>query len=234
MGLAENIKFLRKKMKLNQEELAKKLGVKQSSVSYWEIGKKIPRKEQMSKLVKFFKFSPNLLYSDSLKDFTDADIDISTFTAPYPIKQLSLAEILDYDKRKKLSDNIFIPNIKQDNEYIEYPNIVMYGVEDNTMAPAIEAKSTIFIQLDGPYKEGDIVVFHNTTGDKILIRQYQTIKCVPVLTAFNSKEIWPLTLFGRHFHYIGRVINNLTMNPLENAPKSLLKELNKRQKNYRY
>lgn len=54
MNNSEKIKALRKELKLTQAELAELVGVKQSSVFYWESGTKKPKLEQVIKLAEVF------------------------------------------------------------------------------------------------------------------------------------------------------------------------------------
>ena len=47
-----NLKTLRKLKLLTQIELANKLGIRQSTLSYWELGKTIPTRNKLEELAK--------------------------------------------------------------------------------------------------------------------------------------------------------------------------------------
>lgn len=58
------IKSLRKKKGITQAEMAKQLGVKQSTVSMWETGKTMPKTKRMRKLAEVL----NCTLDDLLKE----------------------------------------------------------------------------------------------------------------------------------------------------------------------
>lgn len=55
------IRELRQKLKLTQEELAKKLGVERSTVTKWELGESKPRADMLVKLSKILGCSVDIL-----------------------------------------------------------------------------------------------------------------------------------------------------------------------------
>ena len=57
MNLPQEIKKRRLEMSINQEQLAKKVGVTQASISDWEKGKYVPRFKVLMRLSKVLKFS---------------------------------------------------------------------------------------------------------------------------------------------------------------------------------
>ncbi|MBO5959174.1 MAG: helix-turn-helix domain-containing protein [Lentisphaeria bacterium] len=62
--IGENIKYLRKRAGYSQEQLARKLGVKQSSVSLWEKGKNNPDTETLAKAAQVFSVPLDFFLSD--------------------------------------------------------------------------------------------------------------------------------------------------------------------------
>ena len=50
-----NIKQLRKKSSMKQEELAKKLKIDRSTIAKWETGEALPRADKLPALAKIFK-----------------------------------------------------------------------------------------------------------------------------------------------------------------------------------
>ena len=63
MAFAERLKELRKKSHLTQVELAKQLGIGQSSYADWERGKKNPTQENLIKIAQFFDVPLDYLVS---------------------------------------------------------------------------------------------------------------------------------------------------------------------------
>jgi len=61
MNLAEKLKYLREERNLSQMQLAKILGVNQTTVSTWELGKKLPDFMNIIKISKFFGITSDYL-----------------------------------------------------------------------------------------------------------------------------------------------------------------------------
>lgn len=62
--IGDNIRYLRKMAGLSQNQLAKKLDIKQASVSNWESGKTLPDTKYLSKLMEVFSVSMDALFSN--------------------------------------------------------------------------------------------------------------------------------------------------------------------------
>lgn len=58
---AERIKELREERKLTMSQLAKELGIRQSTISRWERGERLPNLDAIIALAKFFKVSTDYL-----------------------------------------------------------------------------------------------------------------------------------------------------------------------------
>lgn len=67
MAFAERLKELRKEGHLTQVELAKRLGIGQSSYADWERGKKNPTQENLIKIAQFFNVPLDYLVGNSDK-----------------------------------------------------------------------------------------------------------------------------------------------------------------------
>jgi len=67
MAFADNLKDIRLKRSLSQEELAKKLSVAQSTVGMWESGKRIPKVDELKRLARILAVTVNRLLSDKDK-----------------------------------------------------------------------------------------------------------------------------------------------------------------------
>ena len=62
--IGENIKYLRKRAGYSQEQIARKLGITQGSVSLWEKGKTDPDTKTLVKLAQLFKVPMDYFLSD--------------------------------------------------------------------------------------------------------------------------------------------------------------------------
>ena len=61
MGFSEKLYELRKKDGLSQKELAKRLGISQASINYWEKGQRTPSIDMVSMIADYFGVSLNYL-----------------------------------------------------------------------------------------------------------------------------------------------------------------------------
>ena len=67
MAFPEKLKYLRTSMRLTKKDFAKKIGVSQSSVNYWEKGERIPSIEAAAKIADFFDITIESLLAQSKK-----------------------------------------------------------------------------------------------------------------------------------------------------------------------
>lgn len=73
MAFAERLKELRKQANLTQVELAKRLGIGQSSYADWERGRKKPTQENLVKISKVLSVSIDYLVGNSEEKLNDLD-----------------------------------------------------------------------------------------------------------------------------------------------------------------
>ena len=73
MAFAERLKELRKQANLTQVELAKRLGIGQSSYADWERGRKKPTQENLVKISQVFSVSIDYLVGNSEEKSNDLD-----------------------------------------------------------------------------------------------------------------------------------------------------------------
>ena len=73
MAFAERLKELRKQANLTQVELAKRLGIGQSSYADWERGRKKPTQEHLVKISQVFSVSIDYLVGNSEEKSNDLD-----------------------------------------------------------------------------------------------------------------------------------------------------------------
>ncbi len=114
-SVGAKIKYLRKKHKLTQSELAEKLGVVPTAVSAWERGSNRPMVDKLSMMADLF--SVNLLYfygdddENEVKGILDDQIveaygNLTVDQAQLFEKLLDKAMSLDGKEREKFFDNV--------------------------------------------------------------------------------------------------------------------------------
>ena len=75
MSFSENLKKLRKRANLSQNELASLLGVNQYNISFWEIGRSEPNIEQIIQISEILKIptdyllGKNVILTSSIEEF---------------------------------------------------------------------------------------------------------------------------------------------------------------------
>ena len=76
MKFADNLKKLRKKRNISQEQLAEKVGVSRQSVSKWETSEAYPEMNNILELCKIFKCNINDLVNDKMVDIDSLDEEV--------------------------------------------------------------------------------------------------------------------------------------------------------------
>lgn len=84
MTFGDNLKRLRQENNLTQEQLAKKLGISKSSISFYEHSKKTPSPDIVAQFSGIFNVSMDMLMGIN-KPLKDQSIDVSGLT-PKEIK----------------------------------------------------------------------------------------------------------------------------------------------------
>ena len=76
MKFADNLKKIRKRKNISQEELAEKVGVSRQSVSKWETSEAYPEMNNILELCKIFKCNINDLVNDQMVDLDSLDEEV--------------------------------------------------------------------------------------------------------------------------------------------------------------
>lgn len=66
--LSKNIKYLRKKTRLDQQQLADKLNVSRSTLTCWENGIRTPKINKIVEIANFFDVNMDIIYKDLSKE----------------------------------------------------------------------------------------------------------------------------------------------------------------------
>jgi len=103
--LRRNIRYLRKKHKLNQTQLAEKMGVAQTTVSDWETGDNEPNFGTIIKLCDLFRVNPTeILGADFEKDYRI--FDTAQAAIKYLLAQPQVSMMGGYDLEKMSEDEL--------------------------------------------------------------------------------------------------------------------------------
>ena len=76
MKFADNLKKIRKRKNISQEELAERVGVSRQSVSKWETSEAYPEMNNILELCKIFKCNINDLVNDNMIDLDSLDEEV--------------------------------------------------------------------------------------------------------------------------------------------------------------
>lgn len=66
--LGKNIKFLREKKRMKQEELAEALNIPRTTLACWENGIRTPKVEKIIDIANYFHTDLNIIYKDLSKE----------------------------------------------------------------------------------------------------------------------------------------------------------------------
>lgn len=182
--LGDKVKKLRKEMKITQEELAKRIGVVQSTIGMIESNKKIGNQSTLKKLANFFGVSLDYLLNDDIKEeFEKIDINMSFIPIPIVGTIRAGEPILAEDNIQgyipvlrnslKLDGDYFALKVKGDSMNMEFNEGTILIVEKT---PCIENGEIGVVRIDG----------HEATVKKIVING-EMITLIPMST--NQKHI---------------------------------------------
>ena len=93
---SERIQKLRKEFQLSQSQLARKINVSIDTVSAWERGLKIPTKDRLERLSKFFFVNKDYILGNSDKRLLDGSITRDTARSDFSTDKEFLADITMY------------------------------------------------------------------------------------------------------------------------------------------
>ena len=92
--LARNIRNYRRRMGLTLDELGKLVGRSKQAISFYEIGKTVPRKEVLSQLASVFEVEVSDLFEDKLRPKPELERDENYLLLCYRSMDVDHQEIL--------------------------------------------------------------------------------------------------------------------------------------------
>ena len=168
MSIARNIRAVRTRNNLTQEEFGEIVGVSSMAVSQWETGRAVPRMGAVQKISDYFHISKGSLIDEDSSTLTKLPISGSTATLPLRTLGKVHAGVMDDDDVCN-DEEIQVP----ERVVLAYPDAFLLRVEGNCMDRVIPEGSHVVVV---PHKEptnGSIVVIRDDTYEAIMRRYYK-------------------------------------------------------------
>lgn len=160
MNIGSNIKQLRQRMNLTQEQVANKLGVSYQAVSKWEVGANTPDIALLPDIANLFGVSIDSLFSDNIDEFAEAlslakDDDVIRVVQMKGKKVIKVTTAISPD-----SPPIEIAFPRNCNDRTQYFKVEVYGhvISDGSINGDVICHQNIECsQINGDIKsDGDI------------------------------------------------------------------------------
>ncbi|MEQ8924711.1 MAG: helix-turn-helix domain-containing protein, partial [Fulvivirga sp.] len=154
--ISDNIKFLRKKIGLTQEQFAERIGIKRSLVGAYEEGRADPRITNLINMAQVFGTSVDILINKNVMKLSDAELNTSSYKRGKEV----LAITVDSDQRENIE---LVPqkaaagylNGYADREYIEeLPKFKLPILPENVTYRAFEISGDSML----PILPGTIII----------------------------------------------------------------------------
>ena len=165
MSIARNIRAVRTRNNLTQEEFGEIVGVSSMAVSQWETGRAVPRMGAVQKISDYFHISKGSLIDEDSSTLTKLPISGSTATLPLRTLGKVHAGVMDDDTICD-DEEIQVP----ERVVLAYPDAFLLRVKGNCMDRVIPEGSHVVV---APHKEptnGSIVVIHDDAYEAIMRR----------------------------------------------------------------
>ena len=177
MKFGDNLKILRKKKNMSQEELAEKVGVSRQSVSKWETGEAYPEMNNILELCKIFHCNIGELVNDNIVDLDSLDEEVKMSVVKFKkekqkkMKGLSKA-IMVLSKIGKIVITVCIPIIIMVMFFVPYI-VNDIKVENNKIVTKSNNTSLKLYSVDDHddsfTNEKIIKVFNDNTNTEIIV-----------------------------------------------------------------
>ena len=193
------IKLLRRSKDIKQIDLAKELGVAQSTLSYWEQGKYDIDNSSLRKLADVFGCTTDYIlghsdYSHPIKNTPSGGVKIPVLgrvQAGLPIE--AVQDILDYEE--------ITPELAAKGEYFALK------VQGDSMAPQINAGDVVIVRKQPDVECGQVAIVI-VNGDDATVKKFvkheQGVSLVsynsafpPIFYTYQEVSDKPVTVIGR-------------------------------------
>jgi repressor LexA len=186
MTVGENIRKFRESNHMTQKELAEKLNVRQTAVSYWETNKRQPDLATIRKMCAIFNM--NLIIDGNWSQFTSADIK-----ADLPNNRLNNSKYFTIPVLGSVAAGIPIDAIEDivdqedlNAEYFREPPKEYFGVriKGHSMEPRICDGDTVIVHQQDD-AESDQIVIVNVDGDFATCKRLKKYRDSIALVSLN-------------------------------------------------
>lgn len=179
--LSKNIKYLREKQDLNQDDLANMLNLKSySTVGKWENGKNSPSLEIVKKLAIIFNVDFRDLVDEDLTTFKRIKITPTNSLTKTPIVILGTASCgKGFDNEQNVQEYIELPS-----EWVKNDIYGAYASGDSMIGVGIADKSLLLLRPQETLENNQIGAFH-LNGEEY-IKKYKEIGNVILLQSANA------------------------------------------------
>lgn len=168
MSIARNIRAVRTRNNLTQEEFGEIVGVSSMAVSQWETGRAVPRMGAVQKISDYFHISKGSLIDEDSSTLTKLPISGSTATLPLRTLGKVHAGVMDDDAICD-DEEIQVP----ERVVLAYPDAFLLRVEGNCMDRVIPKGSHVVVVPHKVPTNGSIVVIRDDTYEAIMRRYYK-------------------------------------------------------------
>lgn len=180
MSVGKIIKENRKKLGLNQKQLAAKIDVTGQAVWLWENDKSHPEKTQIDKLCKFFNITEAELFGAQIID------------TALPVQKIPIVSWVHANKFQEITDP-FPVGASEEFVYTtaKGKNIFALKIESNCMQPEFNPGDIVVVKPNVDINNGDFVVVADRHDDKATFKQYKRYGNKIILRPLNPecKEI---------------------------------------------
>lgn len=168
MSIARNIRAVRTRNNLTQEEFGEIVGVSSMAVSQWETGRAVPRMGAVQKISDYFHISKGSLIDEDSSTLTKLPISGSTATLPLRTLGKVHAGVMDDDTICD-DEDVQVP----ERVVLAYPDAFLLRVEGNCMDRVIPEGSHVVVVPHKAPTNGSIVVIRDDTYEAIMRRYYK-------------------------------------------------------------
>ncbi|NLT98929.1 MAG: helix-turn-helix domain-containing protein [Christensenellaceae bacterium] len=189
------LKTLREARGLSQEDLAKAIGVRQSTVGMWENGKNKPKYNTLLKLAAFFDVDVNYLVGEEQKDRADVlrVPVLGHVAAGIPIE--AIEDIIGYEELPAASF--------QDGEYFGL------RIKGDSMEPRIKEGDVVIVRRQPDVGSGEVAVVivngHEATVKRV-VKHDNGITLISFNSAYPPKFFTCNEVLNLPVEIIGKVV----------------------------
>ncbi len=193
MGIGANIRALREKYDLTQDQLAEKLGVTRESVHRWETDKMTVRDRHISKMIELFGIEPEDIKSEKYglaaqlsgrAIFPQGALTVySSGEATVPLLTLGRVHAGALTDEEETEQRVEVPASVSEN----HPRAFALIVEGNCMDRVIPEGSHVLVDPDREPVNGSIAVVETEAYQAVMRRWYRGTSTL-MLTADSYED----------------------------------------------